>query len=435
MTQQKNSPKFLRQRKFLLVLPILIIPFITLAFWALGGGKGSDAQAAQGIAKTGLNLELPGANLKDDGSTDKLGYYDKAASDSAKLRELMKNDPYFNKRLNTEDSLIKDITQTNTSSSPGSNSINPGLNSPAINGKYVDPNEAKVYQKLAQLNTALNDASASKSVNVDSKSSVNNQPVMQTEDINRLDQKMQSMNANSSNSEDPEMKQLSGMLEKILDIQHPDRLKDKLQEKSLQNKDEVFTVSREFSKASISLLDTAREKKLPDATTGFYGASDEKSETTTQNAIEAVVHETQTLVNGAVIKMRLLNDIYIDGHLIPKDNFIYGTTSLNDERLEISINSIRHEHSLFRVKLEVYDMDGLPGIFIPGAISRDVAKQSTDNAIQSVALSSLDPSVGAQAASAGIEAAKTLLSKKVKLIKVQVKSGYKVLLKDNNQQQ
>jgi len=27
-------------------------------------------------------------------------------------------------------------------------------------------------------------------------------------------------------------------------------------------------------------------------------------------------------------------------------------------------------------------MDGLPGIFIPGAISRDVVKQTTDNGLQ-----------------------------------------------------
>ena len=97
--QQQHSTKFLRQRKFLLVLPVLVIPFITLAFWALGGGKGSDAKAAQGDTQTGLNLELPNANFKKDEVMDKLGYYEKAASDSAKLIELMKNDPYFSRQM------------------------------------------------------------------------------------------------------------------------------------------------------------------------------------------------------------------------------------------------------------------------------------------------------------------------------------------------
>lgn len=77
-------------------------------------------------------------------------------------------------------------------------------------------------------------------------------------------------------------------------------------------------------------------------------------------------------------------------------------------------------------------MDGLPGIYIPGTISRDVAKQSTDNSLQRMELSTMDPSLKAQAASAGMNAAKSLLSKKVKLVKVKIKAGYKILLKDKN---
>ena len=38
----------------------------------------------------------------------------------------------------------------------------------------------------------------------------------------------------------------------------------------------------------------------------------------------------------------------------------------------------------------------------------------------------------AQATTAGIQAAKGLLSKKIKLVKVTVKAGYRVLLKDGN---
>jgi len=77
----------------------------------------------------------------------------------------------------------------------------------------------------------------------------------------------------------------------------------------------------------------------------------------------------------------------------------------------------------------------LPGIYIPGAISRDVAKQSADNSLQLMELGTMDPSLKAQAAAAGISTAKSLLSKKVKLVKVMVKAGYKVLLKDKNFQQ
>lgn len=71
----------------------------------------------------------------------------------------------------------------------------------------------------------------------------------------------------------------------------------------------------------------------------------------------------------------------------------------------------------------------------PGAITRDVAKQSADRAAQQIDIATLNPSIGAQAANAGIEAAKTLFSRKVKLVKVTVKAGYQVLLRDEKQKQ
>ncbi len=115
---------------------------------------------------------------------------------------------------------------------------------------------------------------------------------------------------------------------------------------------------------------------------------------------------------------------------ILKNTFVYGTASLKGERLTVEISSIRFQNSVFPVELLLYDIDGLEGIYIPGAISRDAAKASAERSIQPLGIASLDDSWGSQATGAGIEAAKSLLSKKVKLVKVMVKSGYQVLLKD-----
>jgi len=105
--------------------------------------------------------------------------------------------------------------------------------------------------------------------------------------------------------------------------------------------------------------------------------------------------------------------------------------SLRGERLEVDIEGIQYKASLFPVKLSVYDLDGIAGIRIPGAITRDVIKQNSEQTIQSMSLGSFDQTLGAQAASAGIELGKNLLSKKVKQVKVEVKAGYRILLKDN----
>lgn len=443
---KKHSQKFLRRHKFLMVLPILTLPFITLMFWALGGGKVNNAEAQQAAVKGGLNLELPDANIKDDKSLNKLSYYEKAASDSAKLEELMKNDPYYKEHKHAEmgEVLQSDTILPSTKSKPGlsngRNSLNP---SPYSNHDYLDANEAKVNKKLNELNKALNGATAQADKPTSySDVSRNNKTSVNSADIDRLEQ-MVNMTKNGDGNEDPEMKQLNGMMEKILDIQHPERVEEKIRQTSETHKGQVFAVTAGNNNDRTSLLvndksaalnnDTVRHKQYSQIN-GFYSLQDDvENNLEHQNAIQAVIHETQTVVEGAIVKLRLLNDIYVNGVLIPKDNFVFGTASLNGERLNIQINSFRYKNSLFPVQLSVFDIDGISGIYIPGAITRDVAKGSAERAVQGIGITTLDPSIGAQAAGAGIEAAKSLLSRKTKLIKVTVKAGYQVLLQDDKQ--
>ncbi|HYK55126.1 MAG TPA: conjugative transposon protein TraM [Flavisolibacter sp.] len=230
-------------------------------------------------------------------------------------------------------------------------------------------------------------------------------------------------------TEDPEIQQLSQTLDKILDIQHPQRVKDRLEQMSLGHKEKVFVVSKTAKEENISLLDTIPQK--PATESGFYGLEDKTDGALTEgNAIEAIVSTNQTLVSGSVIKFRLTTDVYINGKLVPSGSFVHGLATINNERLEVEIKTIKCESSILPVNLVVYDVDGLEGIYIPGAITREVAKQSADNSLQMMELSSLDPSLKAQAATAGVHAAKSLLSRKVKQVKVGVKGGYRVLLKN-----
>ena len=55
---KQHSEKFLKNRKFFLVLPVLVVPFLTIAFWTIGGGKG--AQKLNISASQGLNQKLTG---------------------------------------------------------------------------------------------------------------------------------------------------------------------------------------------------------------------------------------------------------------------------------------------------------------------------------------------------------------------------------------
>lgn len=429
--EHKKTSAFLRQRKFLMVIPLLALPFVTLGFWALGGGQYKETNAQQG---KGFNKNLPGVNLKDDKARDKMSYYTQAAQDSAKLKELKKNDPYYRMDSSAEQiNIDEERLGFNGASYLSQKTVQQYRGS-----SYNDPNEQKVYQKLDQLNAALAETPTVQKEDRYSSSS-GAKTGASSREVERLEQMMLTMQQGVG--EDPEMKQLDGMLEKIIDIQNPGLAQEKLRKASEEKRGRVFAVSTTKKPDAISSLDNEQitspsvYEDNPARLNGFYSLDNVASAVTEQNAIEAVVHETQTIVNGSTVKLRLSNEIYINGQLIAQGSFITGIASLNGERLSIKINSVRFRNNLFPVELAVFDLDGLEGINIPGAISRDVAKESADRGLQNIGFNSFNPTLEMQAAGVGVEAAKSLFSKKAKLIRVTVKAGYAVLLMDEKQKQ
>jgi conjugative transposon TraM protein len=437
MKTANYSEQFLRQRKFYTYLPLLVLPFITLMFWALVArkAKGNDQQNPK---HSGLMMSLPEAFFKEDKELNKLSYYQKADADSARLRELIAKDPYY------QDTIARDKDGWPVSGIQGLEG--PGKNRRKQIGARrenanQDPHEARVHQKIGELNAILAKASEPEFENPEHTLPQKETAEIPAAEMKRLEQLMSGLQVEpQAGQEDAEMKELNVMLEKILDIQHPERLAEKIRQESEKNQDQVYPVTLNQNEDPISLLasqtgtDSVNEnpvEAIPFEQNGFFSL-DEPVQASSQNAIQAVVAETQTLVTGSTVKLRLTNDIYVSGVLIQKESFIYGTASLNEERLIVTIESVRHENSIFPVKLSVYDLDGVSGIYIPGAISRDVSKQSLSQNVQGLNIDTFQPSLGAQLADAGIQTAKNLAGKKARLIRVTVKAGYQVLLKDGN---
>ena len=401
-----------RKRKALLILPLFLIPFLTMAFWALGGGRERDAAKED---KTGLNMQLPAAQLSDDADKTKLSFYE--------TQEKQEREPF-------DSTIALPSYSEKWSSDPlkGYAERSPSLYDPAPPPfhQHRDTNEERVYQKLAELNTALAKSSSG------SKANAHQTPPTQTgddtdDDIDRLTAMMQKKQ--TKREPDPELDQLNGMMEKILDIQHPERVKASQGENKTESDKESLPVHRPVTKATESLLDTGTSPQKSKA--AFWSlVSNERQ--ASENTTEASVYQTQTLVTGSVITFRLLTDMQVGSSTIPKGSLLSGTCSLGEERLNVQVNSVRCGSSIYPVQLEAYDMDGIRGLYIPGAITRDVAKGSVDNAAQMLQLSTLDPSLKAQATTIGLDAVKSLLSKKAKLVRVVVKGGYRVLLKENN---
>lgn len=425
---EKQSTQLKKRRKFLLVLPLITLPFITLAFWALGGGKGEAATQQP----NGVNTELPGAQLEEE-ALDKMSLYGKLGLDTAVIS-----------RVDSLDSAFSAGETGIPMDGYGANDLYGGLNAYRSSG-YNDPNESRVRERLEELELLMQQQN--ERAIAPATTSYGEDP-----SLAGLEQMMERMSG--QNEPDPELDALNGMLDKILYIQNPEHMRDKLREQSLQHRGAVFAVGKKPRSNALPYL----RKPAPDSmiydealfkpgtyrsgnkslevlrmseTNSFYGIDSRKEKGSAElAAIPAVIHETQTLVSGSNLKMRITEDIFVNGIRIPTGSFLSGQCALNGERLQVVVNGIRYYNHLIPVKLLVFDLDGIEGIRIPGAISRDAAKDGADRAVQSMQFMSFDGSLGTQAAGAGMEAVKGLLSKKAKLVKVTVKAGHPILLYD-----
>lgn len=398
--ESQHTTAFLRKRKFLLVLPVLVMPFITLAFWAMGGGSAGPATLESPNA---LNKELPAVNIPAR-DFDKMSLYNQLNNNADQLPEtgLIDN--------------LKDIDHMNATTFANSYSYD-----------APDPNEAKVKAKLEALERMMNEPVVATAY--PSNNDMQENPA--AKELSNLEAMVSGMQGITS-QEDPEIKQLNAMLETIMEIQNPELAKQKIKQLSIQQQSRVFAIGKPQKELQAGSMPSKELER-----SGFFTVDDGQNvpDTILNSTIPVVVHETQSLVTGATIKMRLMEAIYVNGQLIPEDTFISGICSVEGERLKIEITGLRNGNAIYPVSLIAYDLDAIEGIRIPGAITRDAAKNAAGTAVQNLQLMSLDPSIAAQTAGAGVEAVKGLFDRKTKLIRVIVKAGYPLLLVDLKGQQ
>jgi hypothetical protein len=357
---KQHSEQFLRKRRMLLILPLLILPFITFGFWRLGGGKGELQHAA---AIKGINITLPNADLKNVKPKDKLGIYEQNKRDSASQ-------------------IGKEATSAlgfDTAGHAATTNQNKG-SSTTIS---AESNESQINDRLKQIKQEIN--KPSKGTN----NSVAKYPADDPSSVYLDRMEKISKSRNTFDKEDPEMKQLSSMLEKIMDIQHPERLYNKQQLSDKAGNDSLY------------------------------------------KAFRAVIVDNQKITQGSSIKLRLVDTMILNRQVIPKGLFVFGLCQITNQRIILNIKNIRLGTSILPVDLTVYDMDGMPGINVPELLTQDAMRSGSDNAVQSLQFMTMDQSTTTQLAGAGIEAAKGLFSKKVKRIKVKLKAGYPLLLRNN----
>lgn len=154
---------------------------------------------------------------------------------------------------------------------------------------------------------------------------------------------------------------------------------------------------------------------------------------TDKNSIRASVYQTITLSNGKEVQLRLQEPMRAGNMLIPANTILTGSAKIGGERLHITITSIQYADNVIPVEMEVYDMDGMQGIFVPNSDEVTAMKEIAANMGTSMGSSiTITDDAGSQlAADLGrslIQGTSQFFSKKMREVKVTLKAGYKVLL-------
>ncbi|NDV80109.1 conjugative transposon protein TraM [Dysgonomonas sp. 511] len=152
-----------------------------------------------------------------------------------------------------------------------------------------------------------------------------------------------------------------------------------------------------------------------------------------KNTISAVIHDDQTVINGQTTRLRLTEPLMAGTTIIPENTIVTGVAKIQGERMDIQISSIEYQGTIIPVEMSTYDSDGQRGIYIPGSLEMNAAKEIMANMGNSVGTSfTMTESTGAQLTSdltkGAIQGLSAYMQKKIKEVRVTLKSGYKVML-------
>ena len=152
-----------------------------------------------------------------------------------------------------------------------------------------------------------------------------------------------------------------------------------------------------------------------------------------KNTISACVATDQSVTDGQSVRLRTLEPMWIGNSLLPKNTSIVGVARLQGERLEIKIENIEALGCIMEVDLSVYDSDGQEGINIPNSMESDALHEIGANMGSTMGSSiNISTDAGAQIASdvgrGLINGVSQYLTKKMRSVKVHLKSGYRVML-------
>lgn len=99
--------------------------------------------------------------------------------------------------------------------------------------------------------------------------------------------------------------------------------------------------------------------------------------------IKAIIDEDITGYAGSRIRIRLLEDILVGQTLVKKGTYLYALINgFSDQRVTLVITSIMQGDKILPINLNVYDTDGMEGLYVPSSQFREFTKELGSSSMQ-----------------------------------------------------
>ena len=166
---------------------------------------------------------------------------------------------------------------------------------------------------------------------------------------------------------------------------------------------------------------------------GFYTAGSTEQVVQPKNSIKACVHDAQTVVGEAGVRLRLLEPAQTLQRTIPKGTVVTANAKFQNGRLQLKVTSIELEGNIIPVDITIYDLDGQQGLYVPYSPEMNALTEMAGNMSQTGGTSvMLTQNAGQQVAadlSRGVvQGISGYFAKKVRTPKVTLKAGHQVFL-------
>ena len=198
---------------------------------------------------------------------------------------------------------------------------------------------------------------------------VNNNPTAQTDEDELILQALNQMERQQDTKEEPKYEDPMDLF----------RAQMVLVDSISKANDPAFQVSEKEIERETQVPQKARLKVSKTSQTDKHFNTVRK--TSQRSFIQAIVdQEIRKGTLGERIRIRLLEDIQIGARKLPKGTYLYAWISgYEAQRVKLTVSSVMVEDEILPIALNIYDQDGMEGLYVPASSFREFSKDLGGN--------------------------------------------------------